>query len=465
MHFQRILRLSLIAVTALVLGGMAQILQAEQQTQANLVPGYLVPLYAKSTADLGRVLPTTDQKNRIQSANITVTYNGFTPEARNAFQYAVDIWASEISSPIPIHIEANWSNLGSGILGMAGPTNFVELIKDGQRSYYPIALASKLNNMDYSQGFADVQATFNSALPLWYFGTDGNTPISRYDFVSVVLHELGHGLGFIGGFNLSGSSGNWYRPQPFIYDRFTVDGSGNSLIDTSLYPNGSSNLGSVLKSDSVYFTGQNAMQAAGGERIKLYAPPIWSEGSSYSHLDELTYYTGSPNALMTPSLDDGEVLHDVGAITRGIFKDMGWIDGTEQPMISPTPSQTLTPSITRTPIPPGTIFENYLPYIPKDVPTSQATMTPTTESAFASPTPSETQETPTPSETQEWESTLTATATKTQMGTEEPTETATATVETEESPTPSNTAILTVTTPPDGSPTVTPTRTVEITSL
>lgn len=462
MHFQRVLRLSLIALFAVLLGSMAQLLQAEPETQPEIVPGYLVPLYAKSTPEFGRILPRPELENRVQSATITVKYNGFTPEAEAAFQYAVDIWASEISSPIPIQIEANWSNLGTGILGMAGPSSFVGLVDNGKTSYYPIALASKIANQDFGGTSADLQATFNSALPLWYFGTDGNAPMSRYDFVTVVLHELGHGLGFIGGFNMSGSNGNWYRPAPFIYDRFTVDGSGNSLVDTMLYPNGSQSLGSVLKSNNVYFTGQNAMIAAGGERVKLYAPPIWSEGSSYSHLDELTYYTGSPNALMTPSLDDGEVLHDVGAITRGMLRDMGWMDGTQQPSVSPTASRTLTPSITRTPIPPGTIFENYLPYILKDVPTSQATQTATTEGPFASPTPSV---------TQELEGTLTATATltKTQTGEEEPSTTATVTLEAEETVTPSETATNTptnsVTVPPDGSPTMTPTRTMEITSL
>lgn len=29
-----------------------------------------------------------------------------------------------------------------------------------------------------------------------YFGTDGNTPANQYDFVTVFMHELTHGLGF-----------------------------------------------------------------------------------------------------------------------------------------------------------------------------------------------------------------------------------------------------------------------------
>ena len=37
----------------------------------------------------------------------------------------------------------------------------------------------------------------------WYFGTDGSTPFSQYDFVSVVMHEIAHGLNFAGSMRVS----------------------------------------------------------------------------------------------------------------------------------------------------------------------------------------------------------------------------------------------------------------------
>lgn len=30
----------------------------------------------------------------------------------------------------------------------------------------------------------------------WYYGIDGNPPSTKYDLISTVLHEIGHGLGF-----------------------------------------------------------------------------------------------------------------------------------------------------------------------------------------------------------------------------------------------------------------------------
>ena len=59
------------------------------------------------------------------------------------------------------------------------------------------ALADKRVGSDLDVGEPDIITSFNSNAAVgWYFGTDGNTPPSQQDFVSVVLHEIGHGLGF-----------------------------------------------------------------------------------------------------------------------------------------------------------------------------------------------------------------------------------------------------------------------------
>ena len=65
------------------------------------------------------------------------------------------------------------------------------------------ALANSRAGIDLSPGNNDIVAQFNSrigttcAFPLvWYYGLNANPPSGALDFVSVVLHELGHGLGF-----------------------------------------------------------------------------------------------------------------------------------------------------------------------------------------------------------------------------------------------------------------------------
>jgi len=254
-----------------------------------------------------------------------VTYNGFTPEAQAAFQAAVDVWASQVQSPVPIRVTANWTVLGTNVLGSAGP---LTLHRDFSGTsvagtWFPAALANKLAGSDLSPSNDDIQANFNSNF-VWYYGTDGNAG-TNFDLMSVVLHELGHGLGFIGSMRVTGDAGFWGSSGfPYVYDLFAVNGASQFLLNSIFFPNGSPALATQLTSNSVFFSGSNAANANVGNPARLYAPSTWSSGSSYSHLDEATFPRGNPNSLMTPQFGPGEAIHDTGGIVLGAFNDMGW---------------------------------------------------------------------------------------------------------------------------------------------
>ena len=299
------------------------------------MPGELVYFYAAHTDQpAARIPPPADflwqRANgvRAQTATITVNYSGFSPEAQTAFQFAVDIWTSKITSPVPIVVNANWTPLSPGVLGSAGANNFDVNFPGAPFSdtLYQIALANKIAGTDLDPGGHDINANFNSAFPDWYFGIDGNTPFNQYDFVSVVLHELGHGLGFAGSMRVGSfcGSGNgcWGSGTvyPFIYDRFAVNGSSQLLI--SSFANYSPELAAQLTSNNVFFNGPNAVKANGGSNAKLYAPSPWKQGSSYSHLDEV--FNNTPDALMTYSISNGEARHNPGSVMLCMFKDLGW---------------------------------------------------------------------------------------------------------------------------------------------
>ncbi len=257
---------------------------------------------------------------------INVTYNGFTATQQAAFAYAVDIWAANLTSGVPIHIDATMSSLGGSTLGFAGPVTLRRNFSGAPQAntWYPIALANQLAGVDLAAGQDDITCTFNTDFN-WYYGTDGNTPGGQYDFVSVVLHELGHGLGFVGSGNVSGGVGSYGTAgSPYIYDRFAEEGDGTDIIS---YASGTTALGDALTSNSVYWFGPFAMTANGGTRPRLYAPSSWNGGSSYSHLNESTYPSGNANSLMTPFLGSAEAIHSPGPITYGMFEDMAWIVG------------------------------------------------------------------------------------------------------------------------------------------
>jgi len=305
--------------------------------QPKFIEASQIILRAEETNAFTKVSPPVSftAEPEIQNSTINVTYNGFTPEARAAFEYAVDIWESLIESPVPIEVVANWTPLGSGILGSAGP-NYLTRDFSGAptaNTWYAAALANKLAGTDLYTSQTDITANFNSNFSNWYLGTDANTPAGQYDFVSVVLHELGHGLGFLGSMWVDGDQGSWgYDTYPEIYDRFAVNGSDQSLIDTTLFPNPSAALASQLQSDNLFFNGSNAVAGNNGNQPKLYAPETWQPGSSYSHLDEATYTAGNINSLMTPGINTAEAIHNPGPITLGMFKDTGWtIDDTVGP--------------------------------------------------------------------------------------------------------------------------------------
>ncbi len=269
-----------------------------------------------------------DEHERLGAApaSFQVNYTGFPADARAAFQRAVDIWASLVSSPVPIVIDARWQPLDPGILGGARPTNrwrnFTGAPQPG--TWYVNALANALAGSDLDPARSDITAMFASTGVTWYFGTDGHPPAGHYDFVTTVLHEIGHGLGFTKLANISDTGvGTWDSGtgSPDIYDRFVRNGAGVSILS---FPNHSPSLGAQLESNDLFFSGVNADSGIGGGPIKLYAPDPWQPGTSISHFDEPTFPPGNPHSLMTPFLERAEAVHAPGPGALGVLEDLGW---------------------------------------------------------------------------------------------------------------------------------------------
>jgi large repetitive protein len=288
-----------------------------------------------------------------QSATFQVNYDaGFNanPSAKAAFQRAVDIWSTQITSSVPITVDASFAALDPGVLGSAGASYVSRNFSGAPRSntWYPAPLAAKLRGSNSNPGTAMITAQFSSTAN-WYYGTDGNTPGGQSDFVSVVLHEIGHGLGFSGSGELNsliGSIGYGNTTvSPDVFDVSVVDGTGLSVLSLT---SPSATLGALFVSGNLYWNGTNGVAGNGGTRPKLYAPTTWQGGSSYSHLDESTYAAGNANSLMTPAISGGESIHDPGPITRGMFQDMGWTIDTGSATATPTATPTRTPSPTPT---------------------------------------------------------------------------------------------------------------------
>lgn len=266
------------------------------------------------------------------TSNIIVDYKGFPEEPKAAFARAVEIWESIIESEVPIRMEAKWTSLEEGVLGSCGPETFYSNFKDApvKDRYYPVALAEKIAKEELNgESRYDMNANFNKDFA-WYFGTDLNCPDTLHDFVSVVLHEIGHGLGFIDFFYVDDELG-WYGSDNYggmgsatAYDELVQSVSGDQLLDTSFYENISVGLKYALTSNALYANSPVAIKRNKNLRPKLYAPDQYDTGSSIAHLNELSYPSENSNSLMTPQIGYGEAIHDPGLITRGIMDDIGW---------------------------------------------------------------------------------------------------------------------------------------------
>ena len=274
-----------------------------------------------------------------EQTQFIVTYTGFTDEATAAFQYAVDIWNSLIRTPVPIRIDASFTDFGGFeerriILGGARPAGWKS--PGSLDLWFPEALADKRAGIDLSDGEPDIITRFNSHEDAnWYFGTDGNTPSGKRDFVTTVIHEIGHGLGFSSLARAESTSSRYLSSRsfgpgglrhgnpklPHIYDFFVENGSGTAI---TTFNDPSTALLDQFTSNNLFWNGKKGGEANGGIPPQLYAPSEWRQGSSYTHLDEDTFPAGTPNSLMTPSLGRQEAIHDPGPITLGMLEDMGW---------------------------------------------------------------------------------------------------------------------------------------------
>ena len=299
-------------------------------------PGKPTPLYSVCYAGkkVNRIFipPPAQFFSKAESkrgASISVSYIDFPDAPKAAFNHAVSILESILPAGTLIRIKATWANLtNESVLANSFASSFLAgwgIDALYPYAYYPVALGEKIAGKDYNgDAKADIELTFNSSAA-WYYGTDGTTPVSKYDMVTVVLHELIHGLGFVDSMTKGKWTGSYgLNSIPLIYDTFVESLDGKKLTDTTYFLNPSPALNQQFTSRELYFNSPLLSYYTSGKRAKLYAPAIFDPGSSIAHLDEKE--TLKIDQLMTPFIDLGEAIHDPGKLIMSMLGDMGWIN-------------------------------------------------------------------------------------------------------------------------------------------
>ena len=253
-------------------------------------------------------------------SKFVVNYKNFPEWAKRDFQSAVDIWAANFASSAPITIDATWGRSGTwGVLGSARPGNYYSGF-DGapdQSLWYPSALANALAGKDLDPQSPDMVIQINS-LASWNTRNDGTPRANEYDLPSVFLHEMAHGLGFLSTDSYDPFFGYGTIEQPTPYAAYAQLPDGRRLSDL---PSPSIELGEALTS-TLLWSGQYGNAANGGEKIILYTPARYEDGSSVSHIDENTYKDLGANSIMTPNLDAGEIFREPGSLLLGMIEDL-----------------------------------------------------------------------------------------------------------------------------------------------
>lgn len=306
-------------------------------------PGKLIICYESDTYTPSQV--PNKRRDYLQTkmvqantSTIEVTYNGVPSNAQPAIQFAIDIWQSELQSSVPIRINAIWSSLEGNSLATTRPTKiyrgFEGAIPD---IWYPVSLAEKISGQDLNGTTeSDLEITINSNKN-WYLGTDGNTPNANVDLVSVVLHEIAHGLGFTSSASITNNQGT-LRDEKYlgIYDVLLQN---DQRVRLSSFADPSKDLQTQFTSNKIYLYSPSAVIST-GEYPKIFAPSSFIVGSSMAHLDESKYPAGNADALMSPYFSMGESVHSLGTILPAVLDDLGWGDNPSKPTVEvyPNPS-------------------------------------------------------------------------------------------------------------------------------
>jgi hypothetical protein len=251
-----------------------------------------------------------------------------------AFAYAADKWADLLDSSQAIVVGAAFHLLSCDAsatsLG-AGGTNTAHRDFTGApvvNTWYPAALANALAGADLAPDSDHIDAFFNSAIDdascafpkVWYYGLDANPPDGTVDFVSVVLHELGHGLGFQSFVDLG--SGARLNNFDDIFTLWLEDHTAGELFSEMT---DAARVAASVNTGNLHWVSPDVVAQSDGltsgrhpsGHVEMHAPDPLDPGSSVSHFSTSV----TPDVVMKPSLTGAT--HDVG-LAAALMQDLGW---------------------------------------------------------------------------------------------------------------------------------------------
>lgn len=254
---------------------------------------------------------------------------GISKEKRDAVQYCGRLAEKAWKPKVDIRVNIFFAKIDDTILAHARPTKF-EYVDE---FLYPIAIAKQLKGEDMNKHmtgsrFYDIKATFQDE-DFWYYGTDRKTPKDKFDFVTVCLHEVFHGVHMIGwGYNFT-QVGDHQEAVPKMpqynerFDRFltfqTSQKSGFQNCPLDSIKDDPKKLAAALTAGNIWFSSSQRKIA------RLNAPKNFT---GIYHLD--SEFSHDVHGLMRPHRAPGQATHAPEPDVLGILHTL--LDTSAKPL-------------------------------------------------------------------------------------------------------------------------------------
>ena len=251
------------------------------------------------------------------------------------YQFAASLWGSALTTDVDVKVGASFSALtcdaGSAVLGSAGTQWIAWNVSEDSlpNTLYHIALADQLAGVNLMEGdpayvgdaAIEIHSQFNANLGAtgclqgsgWYYGLDGNTPAGDISFLDVVMHEIGHGLGFAGFLNYStgafprldhdGDPGTPTIAMPDVYSHNAYDNVTGARFDDPAMTN-------ALRAASMKTPGRVAWDGAiaKAQVPAVLGPLVGIQITGSTTANYTAYGTAGFGAVATSANFDGDLV-------------------------------------------------------------------------------------------------------------------------------------------------------------
>ncbi len=268
----------------------------------------------------------------------------------NAIQYAVNKLSNRLNSAVNIDVNVKFvslkGNSTGAILAGAASMRFYQNFQGApiNNTLYHGAIAEKITGINLNRNASgiskyDIRVQINSDVDgnvslgsrKWYYGFDALPSGGDIDFITVLTHELIHGLGF--STQMTSETGARYLG---LHDNFInnlehhgASPANYSMMTTNLQrSNGNKSAiysGTRIVGTNLHWVGpallalannNNGFEANG--HAGMYSPNPVRSGSSVSHFSTLF---SRPDEMMEPSYSGPD--HNIGLAAQ-VLEDVGW---------------------------------------------------------------------------------------------------------------------------------------------